>query len=73
MIYVCGFGNTFEIESIPGALLKGQNSFQKCQFNQYAEQLIGLSFSAPNNLNQRSWLYRFRPSVKHFINFTKIN
>ena len=43
MIYVCGFGNTFEIESIPGALLKGQNSFQKCQFNQYAEQLIGLS------------------------------
>lgn len=73
MIYMSGFGNTFETESIPGALPKGQNSPQKCPFNLYAEQLSGSPFSAPNNVNERSWLYRLRPSVKHSMNYTKIN
>ena len=73
MIYMSGFGNTFETESIPGALPKGQNSPQKCPFSLYAEQLSGSPFSAPNNVNERSWLYRLRPSVKHSMNYTKIN
>lgn len=39
MIYMSGFGNTFETKSIPGTLPKGQNSPQKCPFNLYAENL----------------------------------
>ena len=44
MIYMSGFGNTFEPEAIPGALPKGQNSPQKCPFNLYAEKLNGSLF-----------------------------
>jgi homogentisate 1,2-dioxygenase len=29
----------------------------------YAEQLSGTAFTAPRERNQRSWLYRIRPSV----------
>lgn len=54
MIYMSGFGNTFETEVIPGALTKGQNSPQKCPFNLYAEKLSGSLFSAPNNVNEKS-------------------
>jgi homogentisate 1,2-dioxygenase len=31
----------------------------------YAEQLSGTAFTAPRKSNQRSWLYRMRPSVTH--------
>ncbi len=63
--YMTGFGNTFETESLPGALPKGRNSPQRCAYGLYAEQLSGSPFTAPRNSNERSWLYRIRPSVRH--------
>jgi homogentisate 1,2-dioxygenase len=63
--YMPGFGNDFETESLPGALPQGQNSPQKCNYGLYAEQLSGSPFTAPRGTNERSWLYRIRPSVKH--------
>src|SRR3979411_288029 len=63
--YMSGFGNTFETEALPGALPVGRNSPQKVKYGLYAEQLSGSPFTAPQSTNQRSWLYRIRPSVKH--------
>jgi len=63
--YMSGFGNSFETECLPGALPIGRNSPQKCKYGLYAEQLSGSPFTAPQATNQRSWLYRIRPSVKH--------
>ena len=36
-----------------------------CSFGLYAEQLSGTAFTAPRESNQRAWLYRILPSVKH--------
>jgi homogentisate 1,2-dioxygenase len=63
--YMPGFGNDFETEALPGALPKGQNSPQNCPYGLYAEQLSGSPFTAPRGTNERSWLYRILPSVKH--------
>ena len=63
--YMSGFGNSFETEALPGALPIGRNSPQKINYGLYAEQLSGSPFTAPQATNQRSWLYRIRPSVKH--------
>jgi homogentisate 1,2-dioxygenase len=63
--YMPGFGNDFETEAAPGALPQGQNSPQRCAYGLYAEQLSGSPFTAPRGANERSWLYRMRPSVKH--------
>lgn len=63
LTYMTGFGNHFESEAIPDALPRGQNSPQRCPYGLYAEQLNGSSFLAPRHQNQRSWLYRIRPSV----------
>ena len=63
--YMSGFGNSFETEALPGALPLGRNSPQKVRYGLYAEQLSGSPFTAPQATNQRSWLYRIRPSVKH--------
>jgi homogentisate 1,2-dioxygenase len=71
--YMPGFGNDFETESLPGALPQGQNSPQKCAYGLYAEQLSGSPFTAPRGTNERSWLYRIRPSVKHNGRFTKVD
>ena len=40
-------------------------TWQVCPYGLYAEQLTGTSFVAPRGENQRSWLYRIRPSVTH--------
>lgn len=64
-IYLQGFGNHFESEAVPGALVKGCNSPQQVPFNLYAEQLSGSAFTNPRHINLRSWLYRIRPSVLH--------
>ena len=72
MDYMTGFGNHFETEALSGALPKGRNSPQKCLYKLYAEQLSGSPFTAPRNQNERSWLYRIRPSVKHSGKFKKI-
>jgi len=63
--YMSGFGNEFASEALPNALPKGQNSPQLCPYGLYAEQLSGTAFTAPRSHNQRSWLYRIRPSVCH--------
>jgi homogentisate 1,2-dioxygenase len=71
--YMPGFGNDFETEALPGALPQGQNSPQRCAYGLYAEQLSGSPFTAPRGSNERSWLYRIRPSVKHTGRFARIN
>jgi homogentisate 1,2-dioxygenase len=72
LAYLSGFGNDFETESLPGALPQGQNSPQKCNYGLYAEQLSGSPFTAPRGTNERSWLYRIRPSVRHVGRFSRI-
>jgi homogentisate 1,2-dioxygenase len=69
--YISGFGNGFESEALPGALPIGRNSPQKCPYGLYAEQLSGSPFTAPRTSNERSWLYRIRPTVKHWGRFAK--
>lgn len=63
--YMPGFGNDFETEAVEGALPIGQNSPQRCPYGLYAEQLSGSPFTAPRQSNERSWLYRMRPTVQH--------
>jgi len=67
--YMSGFGNGFETEALPGALPVGRNSPQRCAYGLYAEQLSGSPFTAPRASNERSWLYRIRPTVCHFGDF----
>ena len=71
--YMSGFGNGFETEALPGALPVGRNSPQKCPYGLYAEQLSGSPFTAPRVTNERSWLYRIRPTVKHWGRFEAID
>jgi homogentisate 1,2-dioxygenase len=63
--YLSGWGNEFATEALPNALPHGQNSPQKCAYGLYAEQLSGTAFTLPRYKNQRTWLYRIRPSVVH--------
>jgi homogentisate 1,2-dioxygenase len=69
--YMSGFGNSFESEALPNALPVGRNSPQKCSYGLYAEQLSGSPFTAPRNMNERSWLYRIRPTVANWGQFEK--
>jgi homogentisate 1,2-dioxygenase len=69
--YMSGFGNGFETEALPGALPIGRNSPQQCAYGLYAEQLSGSPFTAPRTTNERSWLYRIRPTVAHWGEFRK--
>ena len=69
--YMSGFRNSFETEALPGALPIGRNSPQRAAYGLYAEQLSGSPFTAPRGTNERSWLYRIRPSVKHSGRFRK--
>lgn len=68
--YMTGFGNGFETEALPNALPVGRNSPQRCAYGLYAEQLSGSPFTAPRASNERSWLYRIRPTVQHIGRFT---
>jgi homogentisate 1,2-dioxygenase len=69
--YLSGFGNGFETEALPGALPIGRNSPQKCPYGLYAEQLSGSPFTAPRSTNERTWLYRIRPTVANWGQFEK--
>jgi homogentisate 1,2-dioxygenase len=69
--YQSGFGNGFETEALPGALPVGRNSPQRCAYGLYAEQLSGSPFTAPRAANERSWLYRIRPTVANWGRFRK--
>lgn len=71
--YMSGFGNSFETEALEGALPIGRNSPQKINYGLYAEQLSGSPFTAPQATNQRSWLYRIRPTVKHSGRYVRID
>jgi hypothetical protein len=63
--YQNGWGNHFSTEAIAGALPLGQNSPQQPAFGLYTEQLSGTAFTVSRKHNERSWLYRIRPSVGH--------
>ena len=69
--YMSGFGNSFETEALPGALPVGRNSPQRVNYGLYAEQLSGSAFTAPQASNERSWLYRIRPTVRHTGRFER--
>ena len=71
--YMPGFGNDFQTEALPGALPRGRNSPQKCEYGLYSEQLSGTAFTAPSHHNERTWCYRIRPSVKHSHRYRKVN
>src|SRR4029453_13804837 len=71
--YLSGFGNQFETEALPGALPVGRNSPQRCAYGLYAEQLSGSPFTAPRAANERSWLYRIRPTVANWGQFRKVD
>ena len=71
--YLSGFGNSIETEALPGALPVGRNSPQKVSYGLYAEQLSGSAFTAPQGTNQRSWLYRIRPTVRHTGRFERVD
>ena len=71
--YQTGFGNGFETEALPGALPIGRNSPQRCPYGLYAEQLSGSPFTAPRTTNERSWLYRIRPTVRHWGRFRRVD
>jgi len=63
--YISGFGNEHSTEALEGALPVGCNSPQKCPYGLYAEQLSGTAFTKPRAGNERSWLYRQRPTCQH--------
>jgi homogentisate 1,2-dioxygenase len=71
--YMSGFGNGFETEALPGVLPIGQNSPQRCAYGLYAEQLSGSPFTGPRASNERSWLYRIRPTVSHWGELREID
>ncbi len=73
LAYMSGFGNSFETEALEGALPVGRNSPQRCAYGLYAEQLSGSPFTAPHGKNQRSWLYRIRPGVRHSGRFRPVD
>ncbi len=62
-MYQSGFGNEYATEAIPGALPQGRNSPQKVAHGLYAELMSGTAFTAPRAANQRTWMYRRRPSA----------
>lgn len=71
--YMSGFGNSFETEALEGTLPIGRNSPQKINYGLYAEQLSGSPFTAPQAVNERSWLYRIRPTVKHSGRYRRVD
>ncbi|WP_306132992.1 homogentisate 1,2-dioxygenase [Roseivivax marinus] len=71
--YMPGFGNDFETEAVEGALPVGQNSPQRCPYGLYAEQLSGTPFTAPRATNERTWLYRMRPTVQHISDMLRVD
>lgn len=62
----CLAGSDFSTEALPGALPVGQNQPQRCPYDLYAEGITGTTFTTPRSLglgNQRTWLYRIRPTI----------
>src|SRR5690606_1720489 len=51
-------------EALRNAIPAQQNSPRLHPHGLYAEQLNGTGFTAPRAANQRTWLYRVRPSAQ---------
>ncbi|KAJ1332605.1 homogentisate 1,2-dioxygenase [Batrachochytrium salamandrivorans] len=62
--YQSGLGTPLS-EALVGALPQGMNNPQRAPYGLYAEQLSGTAFTVPREDQQRTWLYRIRPSVCH--------
>ena len=62
--YQPGFGNASETETLPGALPFGRNSPQRCAYGLYVEEINDSPFTTPRAANERSRLYRVRPTVR---------
>ena len=71
--YMTGFGNSFETEALPGALPIGRNSPQKSPMDFTRSSSPARLLRRRSAANERSWLYRIRPSVKHSGRFEKID
>lgn len=67
LAYLSGFDNTFESEHVEGSLPKGRNNPRLVPFDLYTEQLSGTAFTRPRHINQRTWLYRKKPSAAHNV------
>lgn len=59
-----GFGGTYQTERLPGALPRRQNSPKHVRYGLVAEQINATGFTVERAENQRSWLYRVRPSAQ---------
>ncbi len=59
-----GFGNTLASEALPGALPRAQNTPRELPYGLYPESLNGTPFTTARGRNQRTWMYRIRPSVQ---------
>lgn len=58
-----GLYNSHEVELLPGALPRNQNTPRQTAYGLYPEQLNVTGFTAPRNANRRAWFYRIRPSA----------
>lgn len=63
--YLHGFGNEHHSEALPGALPWGQNSPQQVPYGLYTEQISASAFTAPREVNRRTWMYRITPTAAH--------
>jgi len=63
--YLSGFGVALTSEALEGAVPRRQNSPRRGPYGLHAEQVNGTAFTVPRQRNQRTWLYRIRPSVSH--------
>lgn len=64
-MYLSGFGNFHQTETISGALPQNQNNPQHTPFQLYTEQLSGSAFTRARHQNLHTWVYRREPSVMH--------
>ncbi len=57
-----GYGNTFESAARAGTIPQRQNTPRIAPHGLYPEQINGSGFTADRTENQRTWVYRVRPS-----------
>ena len=64
--YMSGFGNSFETEALPRRLAgRPQLAAEGRTTGSTPSSCSGSPFTAPQAANQRTWLYRIRPTVRH--------
>jgi homogentisate 1,2-dioxygenase len=57
-----GFGGAQHSEALPGAVPMAQNTPRHAPYGLYPEATNGTGFVAKRHANQRTWMYRVRPS-----------